>query len=115
MSKKIKPEIVRHGEILLKPISEIPEKAKFIKTVKEFIVGHSETGHHHILKLATPNLRVYEVDNELYLDVQETGQLVHKKNGPDVHAPHTIVPGKYKIIIKKAFDYFTGALAKVRD
>ena len=107
--------IVRHGEILLKQIDSIPEEAKFIKVGKEHIVGHSETGHHHVLELATKNLRVYELDNELYLDMQDTGQLVHKKTGPDVHKTHVITPGKYKVIIKQAFDYFKGVLAKVRD
>lgn len=108
-------QIVRHGEILLKPINEIPKKAKFIKEDKEYIVGHSETGHHHVLELPTKQLRVYELDNELYLDVLDTGTLVHKKIGIDAHKPHTIVPGKYKVIVKQAFDYFQKALVKVRD
>lgn len=111
----MKPQIVRHGEIILKPIDALPEKANLVHTGKDYIVGHSETGHHHVLQLKTPSLRVYEVDNELYLDVQDTGTLVHKKTGVDTHAPHKIVPGKYKVVIKKAFDYFIGALAKVRD
>lgn len=107
--------IVRHGEIILKQIEEIPKKAKLVKTAKSHIVGHSETGHHHVLELSTKALRVYTLDNELYLDVQDKGTLVHKKTGPDIHAPHTIVPGKYKVIVKQAFDYFKGVLAKVRD
>jgi len=111
----MKQEIVRHGEVILKPIGEIPQEAKLVKTGKEHIVAHSETGHHHVLQLATKTLRVYEVDNELYLDVGATGQLVHKKTGLDVHQPHTIAPGKYKVVIKKAFDYFAKKMAQVRD
>lgn len=108
-------EIVRHGEVILKPIPELPKEAKLIKTGKEYIVAHSETGHHHVLELATKQLRVYELDNELYLDVGEVGQLVHKKTGVDTHFPHTIAPGKYKVVIKKAYDYFAKKLTQVRD
>ncbi len=111
----VKPQIVRHGECLLIPIDEIPDKAQLKETTKEKIIAFSETHHHHVLELTTPLLRVYELDNEMYLDVGDVGQLVHKKTGPDVHKTHTIAPGKYKVVIKKAFDYFTGALARVRD
>lgn len=107
--------IVRHGEVILKQIDEIPQEAKLVKTGKNHVVAHSETGHHHVLELATKSLRVYELDNELYLDVRATGALVHKKTGPDVHKTHTITPGKYKVVIKQAFDYFKGLLTKVRD
>lgn len=105
--------IHRHGEVILKQIDSIPQEAKLVKTGKSHIVGHSETGHHHVLE--AKNLRVYEVDNEMYLDVQETGTLVHKKTGLDIHQPQTIAPGKYKVIIKQAFDYFAKKLAQVRD
>jgi hypothetical protein len=114
-NKSMNKLIVRHGEVILKQIEEIPQAAKLVKTGKNHIVGHSETGHHHVLELTTPNLRVYELDNELYLDVQDIGTLTHKKTGKDVHTPHKIVPGKYRVIIKQAFDYFKKALTKVRD
>lgn len=107
--------IVRHGEIILKQIDNIPQEAKLIKTGKSHIVGHSETGHHHVLEVATKALRIYELDNELYLDIQDTGILVHKKTGSETHTPHTITPGKFKVIVKQNFDYFKKALTKVRD
>lgn len=107
--------IVRHGEVILKEITSIPKEAKLVKTGKDHIVGHSETGHHHVLELSTKALRVYELDNELYLDVGDTGTLVHKKSGSDIHTPHQITPGKYKVVIKQAYDYFKKALTKVRD
>lgn len=40
--------IIRHGEVLLKPIDSLPEGAILEKTVKKEIVAHSETGHHHV-------------------------------------------------------------------
>lgn len=111
----MKKLIVRHGEIILKQINEIPEKAKLIKTGKNHIVGHSETGHHHVLELNTNALRVYELDNELYLDLGEKGNLVHKKTGSEIHTPHVITPGKFKVIVKQSYDYFAKAFTRVRD
>ena len=111
----MKAQIIRHGEVLLVPVGEIPAKAKLVKTVKDYIVAHSETGHHHVLELATKQLRVYELDNELYLDVGDVGTLVHKKTGKEVHTPHTVIPAKYKIVIKQAFDYFKRKLTQVKD
>lgn len=108
-------QIVRHGEVLLVPIETFPKKIKLVKTTKNHMIAHSETGHHHVLELSKLALRVYELDNETYLDVGDVGQLVHKKSGVDAHKTHTIVPGKYKVVIKKAFDYFKGALTRVRD
>lgn len=107
--------IVRHGEIVIKQIDIIPKEAKLIKTGKSHIVGHSETGHHHVLELNTKTLRVYKLDNELYLDVGDIGTLVHKKSGSETHTPHTITPGKFKVIVKQSFDYFQKKLTKVRD
>lgn len=111
----MKPQIVRHGEVILKPITELPKNAVLIKTEKSYVVAHSETGHHHVLVLPTKALRIYSLDNELYLDVGKTAQLTHKKTGKDVHTPHTIVPGKYKVVIKQSYDYFKKALTRVRD
>lgn len=108
-------EIIRHGEVLLVPVIELPKTAKLVKTVKSHIVAHSETGHHHVLELPTKVLRVYEVDNESYLDVGDVGQLLHEKTGVDAHKTHVVAPGKYKVVIKQAFDYFKGLLQKVRD
>ncbi len=107
--------IVRHGEVLLKPVAELPKEAKLEKETKQYIVAHSETGHHHVLT-AKKSFKVYKTDfGEMYLEVPETAELVHEKSGKDVHTPHKIVPSIYKVVIKKQFDYFKGALENVRD
>ncbi len=107
--------IHRHGELVLQEVSEIPIAAKLIKTVKSEIVAHSESGHHHVLELNKKALRVYQLDNETYLDLGEQGNLVHTKTGPDVHSPQTIEKGLYKVFIKNEFDYFAKAIRQVRD
>ena len=105
----------RHGECILKPIQDLPKEAKLVNTTKDHIVGHSETGHHHVLELKTAALKVYELDGKTYLDVGTQGKLVHKKSGTNIHKTQQIEPGKYEVIIKHSFDYFKKALTRVRD
>ena len=46
----MKKQIVRHGEVILKPIAELPKEARLELETNIHIVAHSETGHHHVLK-----------------------------------------------------------------
>jgi hypothetical protein len=106
--------ILRHGEVLLKQIATLPEEAKLEKVVKNYIVAHSETGHHHVLE-SQHDFKVYTWNGETYLEVPEIAELFHQKTGADVHTPHKVIPGFYKVNIKKHFDYFKGILERVRD
>lgn len=112
---KNKPQIVRHGEVLLKPINVIPKEAKLVEEVKSYIVAHSETGHHHVLTTDLSKFRVYSWNGETYLEVPELSTLIHEKTGTDAHAPHTILPSAYKVVIKKSYDYFSKKMQSVRD
>lgn len=111
--------IVRHGEVILKPISKLPKDAKLNREDKSIVVAHSETGHHHILQLKEKvdmsKIRVYTWKNDTYIEVPEISELWHQKTGKDVHTPHQIEPSVYKLITKKEFDYFAGAIRNVRD
>ena len=110
----MKTQIIRHGEVILKPISELPKGVKMEKSAKKEIIAHSETGHHHVLEALT-DFKIYTWNGERYLEIPELAELWHQKSGKDAHAPHKISPGFYKVNIKKHFDYFKGALEKVRD
>ena len=103
----------RHGEVVLVQ-STIPKNAKLIYEGTEYIVGHSESGHHHVLEATEPVIRVYELDNKIYLDIQKPTNLVHKKVG-EIHKTQTVKKGTYQRIIKREFDYFTGLIQQVRD
>lgn len=111
----MKPQIIRHGEVILKPISEIPTEAKLEKSQNKLIVAHSETGHHHILQTYVSKIKVYSWNGETYLEVPEIAKLWHQKTGDEVHTEHSVVPSAYKVVIKKQFDYFKGVLERVRD
>lgn len=106
--------IVRHGEVILKQIDILPKEAKLEKKVKSYIVAHSETGHHHVLE-SVKDFKVYFWKGDRYLEVPEMAKLLHEKTGKDTHKTHKIIPGIYKINIKKNFDYFKKAMTNVRD
>lgn len=114
----MKPQIIRHGEVILKP-STLPKKAKLVKETNEYIVAHSETGHHHVLKTIEKTdlskFKVYTLKGDTYLEIPEMSELLHEKTGKDVHKTHKIAPSIYKVVIKKEFDYFAGLIRQVRD
>ena len=110
----MKPQIVRHGEVILKPISSIPQNAVLSKETKKYIVAHSETGHHHVLE-SIDNYEVFTSNGETYIKLGTVGTLFHEKTGKDVHKAHTIQPSIYQVVIKKSYDYFSKKMARVRD
>lgn len=110
-----KPQIVRHGEVILKP-DTLPKEAKLVETTNKYIVAHSETGHHHVLEATDlSKFKVYTWNGDTYLGLPEFATLLHKKTGSEVHKPHKIVPAVYKVIIKKTYDYFQKKMSQVRD
>ena len=104
----------RHGEVILKQIDSLPKEVKLEKKTKKYIVAHSETGHHHVLE-STKDFKVFSWNGESYIEIPEIAELFHEKSGKDVHTPHKITPSVYKVVIKKEFDYFLGAIRAVRD
>jgi len=110
----MKPQIIRHGEVILRPIISLPKEVKFEKKAKSHIVAHSETGHHHVLD-SVKNIKVYSWNGRTYLEVPEIGKLWHQKTGTDVHKEHKVMPSLYEVIIKKSFNYFSRAMERVRD
>lgn len=110
----MKTNIIRHGEVILKPISSLPKEVTLSKEVKSHVVAHSETGHHHVLE-CTDMFKLYQGKGETFIELTKEGKLRHEKTGKDVHTPHKVVPAIYQVVIKKEFDYFQGALRNVRD
>ncbi len=112
-----KPTIVRHGEVILKPISELPKGVVQETEVQEYVVAHSETGHHHVLQVVDRGepMTVFVKDGTRYIWVKGLSELFHQKTGEYVHAPHKIAPAIYEVVIKKSFNYFSKMLERVRD
>lgn len=105
-----KKQIYRHGEVLLIQVKDLPEGKK--TQHKSFIVGHSETGHNHVLE------GVFEVleaeDSNLFFLLENPTSLVHKKT-TDKHRTLEIKKGIYKRFHDTEYNPFTKLIESVKD
>lgn len=101
---------IRHGEIILQPVDKLPKQE--FKAHKSFIVGHSETGHHHVLE-SKEEFKVLDMDG-LWLEITKPTKLVHKKVTYQ-HKTLPVAPGKYKVIKKTEYDPWDGLIREVHD
>ena len=88
--------IYRQGDVLLKPIEELP----IGRRKKDLILAYGEsTGHLH--QFLDPTLvSVYECNNQQYVHVSsEFADLVHNE-----HGTLSIPAGKYKVIQQREVD-----------
>ncbi|ABM16722.1 hypothetical protein [Mycolicibacterium vanbaalenii] len=92
---------IRHGEILLLPVSAAPAGAS--TRVVECIVGHSESGHHHVLEGKVPFTQIVGADGHLYVDLDSPTALRHRKTHQQ-HRELTVPAGTWRIIRKTEFD-----------
>ena len=102
---------VRHGEILLVPIAELPEGAEETFKGKEYIVGHSETGHHHV---AYGNIGVFTLGERTFLKIESKSRIEHLKTF-ERHPTQPLFKGLYEVTVKRAYDYFKKRMENVRD
>ena len=62
-----------------------------------YILAHSETGHHHVVKERGAQLLIDETNAFIaYLNVTEPTELEHLRSY-DTHEPYLLEPGKYEI------------------
>lgn len=100
---------IRHGEVMLVPI----DKGFRGKQVTNYIVGHSETGHHHVLESKTP-FKISETDKQFVVELFQPAKLVHKKQ-VDAHKTLTVPAGRYKVIHKSEYNPWTKSTQRVFD
>lgn len=76
----------------------------------KFIIGHSETGHHHVLE-RTNGATVTVIDRApegmkiLHAILTEPNKLVHER-GHDTHETIDLPPGEYEFRIAREFDHY---------
>lgn len=106
--------MIQHGELLLIPITELPD-AQEVYSGNEYVVGHSETGHHH---LAVGDVTVYKPmgadTSDLFLKVNDVSKIVHQKTF-DRHKDIEIPVGLYIVRPKQEYDLFADLMRQVRD
>lgn len=92
------------GDVCIRRITEIPAHA--IKAVPEagaYVIAHSETGHHHVVKERGAQLLIDHTNAFIaWLDVAEPTVLEHLRSF-DTHEPYRLEPGKYEIRRQREF------------
>lgn len=102
---------LRHGEVALIPAKERLEGKKLQRG--DYILAHSETGHHHVLEGF--NFDVIEaVDNRLQVEVFGDTALVHRKQY-DKHRTITIPPTLLERYEMVEYNPAEQAIQKVKD
>jgi hypothetical protein len=95
---------IAQGEVYITPIASIPDGAVPVKPEGgRYILGHSESGHHHVVSAAAVDVleppateRIPEGVKQLYMIVKKPTQFEHLRHH-DAHAPHTLAPGVYRV------------------
>lgn len=101
---------LRHGENLLLPVTKATGK---VSQHKLFIVGHSESGHHHVLESKT-EFNVIEDKDNLFLELFTPANLVHKKQ-VNKHRTIVVQPGTYQVKRKTEYDPWNQLIRAVFD
>lgn len=118
-NKTFENKAIRHGEVIVTPVDALPEGIEQISEGGQAVIGHSETGHHHLAVAGiggtiTMFRPVGADDSTLYMRVSKDSTVEHKKSF-DRHETKTLFKGLYQITIKRAYDYFAKRLEAVRD
>ena len=85
----------RQGDVRLCEIEQLPEGLK----LKDAVIAHSETGHHHIIK----NANVYtDASGQQYVQVEKEATLMHQKE-QEAHEQIPIQKGIYSVVHQREF------------
>ena len=86
------------GDLCIRRIAEFPVGLEIGKAEGGvYILAHSETGHHHVVKERAAQLLIDETNGFIaYLDVAEPTELEHLRSF-DTHESYLLEPGKYEI------------------
>lgn len=106
------PKYVRHGECFIRPIEKLP-KGKRVK-VNSYIIGHSESQHHHVLEGEITVVEQPNMDANIFFELVNVGKVVHQKT-VNRHNDLTLAPGKYEVIHKQEYDPFEKVMRDVWD
>ena len=102
------------GDILIRRVENIPANAKPAKAENGvYIVTHSETGHHHVVKERAAQLLIDETNAFIsYLSVSEETALEHLRPF-DTHESIALPPGNYEV--RRQREYTPEGWRRVED
>lgn len=111
--------IAAQGEITIRRIAKIPTGCTPMKAEGgKFIIGHSETGHHHVISAAGAGVSVLDSPPEgmrvLYAILANPTSLQHLRDH-DTHEPIQLEPGAYEFRIAREFDHYAELARQAAD
>jgi len=108
-------KIAAQGELTITRVSRAPKKlGNAVAPVdSKLIVGHSETGHHHVVDADCAILTRLD-EFTAYLDVKKATQIDHLRSH-DTHPSIALQPGMYEFRTGREFDPFEDAIRTSQD
>jgi hypothetical protein len=92
---------IRHGEVLLLPVESVPDGN--VEYVMNCIVGHSESGHHHVLESDELFEQIVAENGDLFVQLPSITPLRHHRTYQQ-HRQLQVPAGAWKVIRKTEFD-----------
>ena len=106
--KKIQKQI-RHGDVLLNPIDDLPKNAVRVRRRKIITLAEGElTGHSHTIEAPAKDVETFESGGELYLKVNTPQLLRHQE-----HSELTVEPGLY--VVRRQVEVWMDEVRQVAD
>lgn len=103
-----------HGENAIVPTNELPSNLAWHEENMS-IIGHSETGHHHVLQPTKGSkAELAELDGKLYIRITGQADVSHKKSH-DIHETVKLDEGTYVVTHKTEYDPFAQIRRAVYD
>ena len=111
--KKVK-DMAAQGDVMFIRIDEIPSDA--IKAKEEngnFIVAHSETGHHHVIDSRNAQMLIDKTNEFIaYIKVSKPTEVEHQRSF-DTHESLLLEPGSYEV--RRQREYVAEGFRRVAD
>lgn len=112
-------KVAAQGEITIRRVEQIGDGSPLELEDERLVIGHSETGHHHVLerndgvtvtvaKTAPVGMRI------LYAIVSEPNALIHMR-GHDTHEAIALQPGMYEFRSGREYDPYAELARRVAD
>jgi hypothetical protein len=92
---------IRHGEVMLLPVNSTPPGTS--EKVTRCIVGHGESGRHHVLDSDREFARIVSASGTVYVDLDAPTRLFHQKE-PERHRELQVPAGAWRVVRKMEFD-----------
>lgn len=114
------------GEITIRRVGDVPATRANLSGFTpmkpehgKFIIGHSETGHHHVLdRLDGADVAVMDAPpagmKVLRAILENPTTLVHLRDH-DTHEPIKLEPGEYEFRIAREFDHYAELARQSQD